>query len=920
MRYFLVFFFVLGLHLSCFSQTITGTVREKGSGLPLPFANVFVNNTTIGSATDAAGRFRISGEFSTDMELVASFVGYVTEVKAISFRKKGEVQVDFDLAFNESNLTEIELKAKRDKSWDRDFRRFEEVFLALPDDPYLSQIKIENPWVLEFENIKPKRGPNYLQASAGQPLKITNEALGYKIDYYLQDFRLVRNGSMFYGQVFYLPTTSSAPAQLKDWEASREANYQSSLRHFNYSLLINSPDSLHFKVFRTPPEQLGRVRTNDFNEELEESIYPISLDSIFRKPLGNGNYRVYLQDRLEIHHLDKPWRNDYYTNVYHAISWIQAPDGYYDIDKKGTLINPTQLVLSGYMSRQRMARILPLDFEPNRKFVAEQRTEEVLESPAIRLNRLREKAWLTTNKPYFYPGETVWMGGKMLYQDQNVADSLSRVLYVDLINTAAEIVQSATYPIEQGKISGGLELASDFPPGDYALRAYTHWNQNFGTLDQFVAPFLVVKPGFKPRAEELETQSFQGEISVHPEISITDSVPYRLMDLKLEFLDEFQNPISGEFILSITDAEAVSTLQQSVSLEEELNWLDKKLPVDFKSPLDLPIEYGISVQGKFTAANKSRPAINPITIVRGDLEDYGQVMTDSLGNFWATGLVFKDTAQIAIAALDSKMKAFGSVELQSFPKPDFAATFPKNTYILEPIRTEIPQLDKSGDYMLLEEFVKEEKIQETQEGSNDRYGTPTQQVSGEVLEKETMGQILGRLGFNLNSLKFRNYNYGEKTGTPLLILDGSAMPFMEANEFRETLLGFEPSQLASIKVYADNLGKSIFGMAGYAGVIQIDTKNGFRTGTEPDSKFKSEGFQIFDIPGFTDFPAFVKNPPSDQFLKKKPTLYWEPAAQTSDGLYYTKVKVPYGVNSLRIQVEGMTVDGEAFYKLIQFDF
>ncbi len=920
MRYFLAFFFVLGLHLSCFSQTIMGTVREKGTGLPLPYANVFVNNTTIGSATDAAGRFQISGEFSTDIELVASFVGYVTEVKAISFRKKGEVQVDFYLAFNESNLTEIELKAKRDKTWDREFRRFEEVFLALPDDPYLKQVKIENPWVLEFENIKPKKGPNYLQASAGQPLKITNEPLGYKIDYYLQDFRLVRNGSMFYGQVFYLPSTSSDPVQLKDWEANREANYQSSLRHFNYSLLINSSDSLHFKVFRTPPEQLGRVRTNDFNEELEESIYPITLDSIFRKPLGNGNYRVYLKDRLEIHHLDKPWRNDYYTNVYHAISWIQAPDGYYDIDKKGTLINPTQLVLSGYLSRQRMARILPLDFEPNRKFVAEQIVEEVLESPAIRLNRLREKAWLTTNKSYFYPGETVWMGGRMLYQDQNVADSLSRVLYLDLINPAAEIVQSATFSIERGKISGGLELAADLPPGDYALRAYTHWNQNFGALDQFVAPFLVMESGFQPKGEEVDGVSLQGEITINPVVSFSDSLYYRVIDLKLEFLDEFQNPISGEFILSITDADAVSVLQSSTSLEEELNWLDKKLPDDFNSPLNFPIEYGISVQGKFTPDNKRRPTINPITVVRGDLEDYGQVMTDSLGNFWATGLVFKDTAQIAIAALDSKMKAFGSVEMKLFPKPDFAATFPKNSYILEPIRTEIPLLDKSGDYILLEEFVKEENIPETQGSSSDRYGTPTQQVSGEALEKETMGQILGRLGFNLNSLKFRNYNYGEKTGTPLLILDGSAMPFMEANEFREILLGFEPSQLTSIKVYADNLGKSIFGMAGYAGVIEIDTKNGIRTGAETYSKFKSEGFQIFNIPGFTDFPAFDKNPPSDQFLKKKPTLYWEPAAQTSEGSYHTKVKVPYGVNSLRIRVEGMTVDGEAFYKVMKMEF
>ena len=88
MRHFLALVFLFVWHLSSFSQTLTGTVREKGTGLPLPFANVFVNNTTLGSATDAEGRFRISGEFSTDIELVASFVGYVTEVKAISFRKK----------------------------------------------------------------------------------------------------------------------------------------------------------------------------------------------------------------------------------------------------------------------------------------------------------------------------------------------------------------------------------------------------------------------------------------------------------------------------------------------------------------------------------------------------------------------------------------------------------------------------------------------------------------------------------------------------------------------------------------------------------------------------------------------------------------------------------------------------------------
>ncbi len=144
MRVFLaVLFWCFTLTLK--SQTITGIVVEKGSGLPLPFANIFVNNTTQGIATDGEGKFSLSGDFPAQIELVASFVGYVTQVRTISFEKKNEVEVVFELSFNESNLSEVELKAKRDKSWERNLKTFEEVFLALPDDPYKSQVEILNP-------------------------------------------------------------------------------------------------------------------------------------------------------------------------------------------------------------------------------------------------------------------------------------------------------------------------------------------------------------------------------------------------------------------------------------------------------------------------------------------------------------------------------------------------------------------------------------------------------------------------------------------------------------------------------------------------------------------------------------------------------------------------------------------------------
>ncbi len=143
----IVLLFIFIFCFSAQSQTITGTVKEKGSGLPLPFANVFINNTTIGAATDVDGNFRITGTIPDQFELVASFVGYSTVSLTINRKGKQSITQNFELELLEDNLTEIELKAKRDKSWERNLKKFKEVFLAVPDDPYGNDIEILNPWL-----------------------------------------------------------------------------------------------------------------------------------------------------------------------------------------------------------------------------------------------------------------------------------------------------------------------------------------------------------------------------------------------------------------------------------------------------------------------------------------------------------------------------------------------------------------------------------------------------------------------------------------------------------------------------------------------------------------------------------------------------------------------------------------------------
>jgi hypothetical protein len=500
------------------------------------------------------------------------------------------------------------------------------------------------------------------------------------------------------------------------------------------------------------------------------------------------------------------------------------------------------------------------------------------------------------NKPFFYPGENLWFGGEMLYQNPTKQDTLSRVLYVDILNEELDLLHQETYPIVGGKINGGLSLSDTLKKGNYLLRAYTRWSLNYGDLDVFELPFPILNSNEIIESSSPSEEDVFGEIGIESDFSVSDSVLFRVMDLELKFLDSDENPLDAEFLISALEESVAAEIDPRFRLEKQMEWLDKPLPEGFDSELPFEIDYGISVEGKFIPDKKRASLATTITLVRGDLEDYGRVTSDSSGRFWATGLQFLDSAQLAIAAVDDKLKPYGAVELLQFNSPRFRGSFPKAKYQVALIPgNSAPDLDRSGDFIQLEEFVKEEaKERETLAERNYGYGEPTQQVGPEILEKETIGEILGRLGFNLNTLKFRNYTYGEKTGTPLLILDGASMPFMDPDEFRITLLGFEPSQLESIKVYSDNISKSAFGMAGYAGVIMIETKKGFRTGPDSDRKFNSEGFQTFTVVGFSSFSEFPKNPPTDQYLRKKPTIYWDSLAKTEGGLFKTRIKIPFG--------------------------
>lgn len=74
-----MFFWLLGLlgaHTARAQGSISGQVRDSVMHAPLPFASVFLANTSRGTTTDAEGRFRLADITPGHYDFGVSYVGY----------------------------------------------------------------------------------------------------------------------------------------------------------------------------------------------------------------------------------------------------------------------------------------------------------------------------------------------------------------------------------------------------------------------------------------------------------------------------------------------------------------------------------------------------------------------------------------------------------------------------------------------------------------------------------------------------------------------------------------------------------------------------------------------------------------------------------------------------------------------------
>jgi hypothetical protein len=89
------------------THTISGYVREKGSGESLIGVNIYVQGTVYGTSTNAYGFFSVTlpGDF---YEITVSYVGYKTIIAKVTLDKDVELNIDLEGALE---LSAVEIKA-----------------------------------------------------------------------------------------------------------------------------------------------------------------------------------------------------------------------------------------------------------------------------------------------------------------------------------------------------------------------------------------------------------------------------------------------------------------------------------------------------------------------------------------------------------------------------------------------------------------------------------------------------------------------------------------------------------------------------------------------------------------------------------------------------------------------------------------
>jgi hypothetical protein len=121
---------------------------------------------------------------------------------------------------------------------------------------------------------------------------------------------------------------------------------------------------------------------------------------------------------------------------------------------------------------------------------------------------LKEKLYVHVNKDFFLTGEILWFKVYNVEGASHVSLDLSKVAYIELLDSKQVPVLQTKVQLKNGQGSGSIYLPASVANGNYLIRAYTAWMKNFDADSFFEKAITVVNLSQQPEKAAIAASDF----------------------------------------------------------------------------------------------------------------------------------------------------------------------------------------------------------------------------------------------------------------------------------------------------------------------------------------------------------------------------------------------------------------------------
>lgn len=523
----------------------------------------------------------------------------------------------------------------------------------------------------------------------------------------------------------------------------------------------------------------------------------------------------------------------------------------------------------------------------------------------------REEILLHHDGPVYLTGDYLRFSVLCLDNSTGLLSPLSRVAYVELLDSSNEPVAQVIVELKDGKGKGDVLLPFTMNSGNYLIRAYTRWMRNFPpenyshTQVTVINPFrpLLEKPEGKPASPFVSGTGQLTGLSANLSNSVYSIREKAILDISLTSRDG--NPLDGIVSVSVSKVPDFFSTPTVPPKESAVKAFGPKT-------LFLPEINGQLVEGvvKNAAGDFVEAGVLVFMSVTGQLPGFYTSRSDQEGKVRFEVLDFYGTGEVHLQSADSVQAV--KVELESPFSKEFADLLPGPFTIDESWAGYLTGLSHNMQIRsVYADILPALELQLTTD-TLPFYGMPDQRyflddytrfpLTEEVLREYVSGIMLRKKDKKFYFKMVDMENQQMMTQDPLILYDG--LPVADADKVVE----IDPRLIKRIDVMTR---KVYMGQAAFYGVVSFHTYDGDLKGLDKKVVGEPSTFEGLQVARGYTAPSYASKNQKDSSLPDfRTTLLWTPWAQVEKGEALLEFFIGDDTGTYLVSVKGFSQTGE----------